>query len=157
MLDKLKGHKIIKIQRIDFDKDYKFFSPNAIIFTLDNLHEKLIFSIVNDGKSVDIRMDSFEDIESNYGVEFNENTINELIESDELCLFLNKEIKQIKVAEYNSYEIIGTDFIISRGKYAVLELITQKNKLIFQNKNGGWYDIDDELAEIPNSENYKWT
>ena len=111
MLDKLKGHKIIKIQRIDFDKDYKFFSPNAIIFTLDNLHEKLIFSIINDGKSVDIRMDSFEDIESNYGVEFNENTPHKIIPLDTDIMILDyldeleKEILHLKIRGYTYREI----------------------------------------------------
>jgi len=55
--------KIIKIQRLDSQTDYEFFSPNTMILTLNDLDNRLVLSIVNDGISCDVKAMSDTDIE----------------------------------------------------------------------------------------------
>ena len=51
-LDNLIGRKILAINRLDNQVDYEFFSPYAMILTIDGQNEKLIISATNDGSSV---------------------------------------------------------------------------------------------------------
>ena len=147
---------IINIQRLDSEADYEFYSPYAIIFTLENQNEKLIISATNDGSSVDIRMTSDKQIEEDYGLEFIEHTLNDLKKDDELYSFIGDKIQSIRVAEYLLQEIKGADFIIKQGKLAGIELKTEGHKLLFQNNYGGWCDIDDDIVELPNQDRWQW-
>jgi hypothetical protein len=150
------GQKILAIKRLDNQVDYEFYSPYAIILTIDGQNEKLIISATNDGSSVDIRLTTDEQIEYDYGLEFSEHTLNELRKDDELNEFVGNNIHQIKIAEFKLPEIKGADFVILQGKYAGIELKTDKHKLLFKNNYGGWCDIDDDLAQISNKESWKW-
>ena len=147
---------ILNIQRLDSDADYEFYSPYAIILTIDGQTERLIISATNDGYSVDIRMASDEQIENDYGLVFNEHTLNDLKKDDELCEFIGDKLQSIKIAEYILPEITGADFVIKQGKYAGVELKTEGHKLLFQNNFGGWCDIDDDIVELPNQDRWKW-
>ncbi|HOY12620.1 MAG TPA: hypothetical protein PLY70_05745 [Saprospiraceae bacterium] len=150
------GALIVNIQRLDPVSDYEFYSPYAIIFSLENRAEKLIISATNDGQSVDIRFVTDIQIESDYGLEYCEYLLNDLKKEDELNLFIGDEIKTIRIAEYNFPDILGRDFIIKQGKYAGVELQTKKHKLLFQNNCGGWCDINDFVVELPFKEKWKW-
>ena len=147
---------IINIQRLDSEADYEFYSPYAIIFTLENQNEKLIISATNDGSSVDIRMTSDKQIEEDYGLEFIEHTLNDLKKDDELYSFIGDKNQSIIFAEYLLQEIKGADFIIKQGKLAGIELKTEGHKLLFQNNYGGWCDIDDDIVELPNQDRWQW-
>jgi len=147
---------ILNIQRLDFEADYEFYSPYAIIFTLDNQTEKLIISATNDGSSVDIRMTSDKQIEEDYGLEFSEHILNDLKKDDELYLFIADRIETIRIAEYTLPEITGPDFVIKHGKYAGVELKTKRHKLLFQNNYGGWCDIDDDVVELSKQDRWQW-
>lgn len=150
------GKKITNIQRLDSDAEYEFYSPYAIILTLDNQTEKLIITATNDGSSVDIRMTNVEQIEEDYGLEFSEHILNDLKEDDELCSFVGDRIELIRLAEYILPEITGPDFVIKQGKFAGIELKTEQHKLLFQNNYGGWCDIDDEVVELSKQGRWQW-
>lgn len=154
--DNIIEESILNIQRLDSEADYEFYSPYAIILTLDNQTEKLIIFSTNDGSSVDIRMISDEQIEEDYGLEFNEHILNDLKKDDELCSFIGGRIQTIRVAEYILSEITEPDFVIKQGKFAGIELKTDGHKLLFQNKYGGWCDIDDDVVELPEQDRWKW-
>lgn len=154
--DHIIGRNILNIQRLDTNVDYEFYSPYAIILTINGQTERLIISATNDGSSVDIRMASDEQIESDFGLEFNEHTLNDLKKEDELCEFIGDRFQSIKIAEYFLPEITGPDFIIKQGKYAGVELTTEGHKLLFQNNFGGWCDIDNDVVELSNQDRWKW-
>jgi hypothetical protein len=154
--DNILENKILNIQRLDFKADYEFNSPYAIILTLHNKTEKLIISATTDNSSVDIRMTSNEQIEKDYGLEFNEHTLNDLKSDDELSSFVGDRIKIIRVAEFILPEISGPDFVIKQGKFAGIELKTEGHKLLFQNNYGGWCDIDDDVVELPKQDRWQW-
>jgi|SRR5699024_8870869 len=156
VFDNIIGKKILNIQRLDSEVDYEHYSPYAIILTLANQNEKLIVSAINDGSSVDIRMTSDDQIENDYGLEFGELFFNELKENDELNSFIGNKLKELKIAEYISPSIKGTDFIIKQGKYAGIELKTETHKLLFQNQYGGWCTIDEEKVELTNKHRWRW-
>lgn len=155
IFDNIIAKKILNIQRLDSEADYEFYSPYAIILTLDKQTEKLIISATNDGSSVDIRVTSDEQIEKDYGLEFNEHILNDLKKDDELYSFIGDKIQIIRVAEYILPEIQGPDFVIKQGKLAGIELKTEGHKLLFQNNYGGWCDIDDD-AELSNQDRWQW-
>lgn len=150
------GKKITNIQRLDSNAEYEFYSPYAIVLTLDNQTEKLIITATNDGSSVDIRLTSDEHIEEDYGLEFGEHILNDLKDDDELRSFIGDRIKLIRLAEYILPEITGPDFIIKQGKFARIELKTEQHKLLFQNNYGGWCDIDEEVVELSKQDKWKW-
>ena len=154
--DNLIGRRILAINRLDNQFDYEFYSPYAIILTIDDQNEKLIISAKNDGSSVDIRQTTDEQIESDYGLEFSEHILHDLRKDDELNEFIGNKIYQIKIAEFKLPEIKGIDFVINQGKYAGIELITDKHKLLYKNNLGGWCDIDNDFAEISNKESWEW-
>jgi len=154
--DDLIGKKNLNIHRLDDQVDYEFYSPNAIILTIDGRDEKLILSATNDGSSVDIRMTTDEEIEADYGLEFSEHILNDLKKGDELNSFIDEKILSIRVAEYFFPEIKGADFIIKQGKLAGIELKTEGHKLLFQNNYGGWCDIDDEVVELSKQDRWRW-
>lgn len=154
--DNLIGLKILAIQRLDYQTDYEFYSPYAIILTIDFQKEKLIISAMNDGSSVDIRLTTDQQIESDYGLEFSEYVLNALKSQDELCKFIGDTIQSIKIAQYLLPEIVGTEFILHQGKFAGVNFKTKSHKLLFQNNYGGWCDIDDDVVELPNKERWKW-
>ena len=148
--------RITSIQRLDTSADYEFHSPYAIIFTIEGQTEKLIISATNDGTSVDVRLTTDQQIESDYGLEFSESILNALKNEDELSKFIGDTIESIKIAEYISQEIAGVDFVIQRGKFAGVDLKTKEHKLLFHNNYGGWCDIDDNIAELPNKDSLRW-
>ncbi len=150
------GKKITNIQRLDSNAEYEFYSPYAIVLTLDNQTEKLIITATNDGSSVDIKLTSDEHIEEDYGLEFGEHILNDLKDDDELRSFIGDRIKLIRLAEYILPEITGPDFIIKQGKFARIELKTEQHKLLFQNNYGGWCDIDEEVVELSKQDKWKW-
>lgn len=154
--NQLRGKKILNVQRIDSEVDYEFYSPYAIILTLDNQTEKLIITATNDGSSVDVRMSSDEQINENFGLEFSEHILNDLKKDDELIGFIGDSLRSIKIAEFILPEITGIGFVIKQGKYAGVELKTEKHKLLFKNNYGGWCDIDNDLTELPNKDKWKW-
>src|SRR5690606_7021473 len=100
------GKKIIDIQRIDTMEDYEFYSPIGIVISLKNITEKLIIS------RSDIRFESDNELDENYGFEFWETILNKLKPGDELNLFINERIKNIRIAEFKNCEIKGDGFII---------------------------------------------
>ena len=150
------GKKITNIQRLDSDAEYEFYSPYAIILTLDNQTEKLIITATNDGSSTDIRMTNDEQIGEDYGLKFSEHFLNDLKKDDELCSFIDDRIELIRIAEYILPDITGPDFVIKHGKYAGIELKTKRHKLLFQNNYGGWCDIDDDVVELPKQDRWQW-
>ena len=150
------GKRITNIQRLDSDAEYEFYSPYAIILTLDNQTEKLIITATNDGSSVDIRMTNDEQLGENYGLEFSEYILNNLKKDDELCSFIGDRIELIRIAEYILPEITGNEFVIKQGKFAGIELKTERHKLLFQNKYGGWCDIDDDVVELLKQDRWQW-
>jgi hypothetical protein len=154
--DDLIGQKILNIHRLDYQVDYEFYSPNAIILTIDGRDEFLILSATNDGSFVDIRMTTDEEIEADYGLEFTEHILNALKKGDELNSFIGEKILSIRVAEYILPEIKGADFIINQGKLAGIELKTEGHKLLFQNNYGGCCDIDDEFVELSKQDKCRW-
>ena len=154
--DNIIGKRIIKIQRIDSQDDYEFYSPYALVLTLEQLNEKLILTATNDGTSSDIRLSNDQDIEDDFGLEFNESILNDLKPDDELNQFNNQKIRELRIAEFNEPEIQGDGFLIKQGKIAGIELITDQNKILFQNNFGGWIDIDDDVIELKNPNRWKW-
>ena len=154
--DNIIGRKIIKVQRIDSEVDYEFYTPYALIFTLDQLKEKLVLTATNDGSSTDIRLSSDFDIEENYGLELSESILNDLKPEDELNQFQNQKIENLKIAEFIQPEIEGNGFLIRQGKIAGIELKTENNKILFQNKNRGWIYINEDKTELPNKDRWKW-
>ena len=156
LFDHIFGKTIVNIQRLDSEADYEFYSPNAIIFSLDNSTEKLIISVMNDGSSVDIRMSSEEKIAEDHGLEFSEQILIDLKKNDELSVFIGDRLKSIKIAEFILPEITGSNFVLKQGRYAGLEVKTNGHKLLFQNNYGGWCDIDDDSVELPNPERWQW-
>jgi hypothetical protein len=156
LFDHILGKTIVNIQRLDSEADYEFYSPNAIIFTLDNSTEKLFISVTNDGSSVDIRMSSEEKIAEDHGLEFSEQILNDLKKNDELSVFIGDRLKSIKIAEFILPEITGSNFVLKQGIYAGLEVKTSGHKLLFQNNYGGWCDIDDDEVELPNPGRWQW-
>ena len=154
--DNIIGKTITNIQRLDSDVDYEFYSPYSIIITFDNQTEKLIITATNDGSSVDVRMTNDEQIEIDYGLEFNEHILNDLKQDDELCSFVDDKLQTIRIAEYILPEIEGLGFVIKQGKYAGVEIQTEKHKLLFQNNFGVWLDIDESDCELKNKGRWKW-
>ena len=154
--DNILGRQILTIQRLDSDVDYEYYSPYAIILTIENETAKLIISATNDGNCVEIRMTTEDQIEKDYGLEFSEHILNELKSDDELLSFIGDKIELVKIAEYNVPEITGSDFVIKQGKYVGVELKTEKYKLLFQNNYGGWIDIDDNVADLNNKDRWNW-
>lgn len=150
------GQKIKNIQRLDTEDDYEFYFPYAIILTLDNITEKLIISATNEGSSVDIQLASDEQIVEFYGIESSEHILNELKKEDELCLFIGNTIQFIRIAEYFLPEIYGANFIMKQGKFAGVELKTDKHKLLFQNNSEALCYIDDDVVEISNQDRWRW-
>ncbi|MBO0357570.1 hypothetical protein J0X19_06400 [Hymenobacter sp. BT186] len=153
----LVGREILKIHRLDSEIDYYYYSPYAIIFTINGITEKFIISIANN-RSIDLKISNYKQIADDYGLEFNECILNDINKQDELNLFIGESIKHIRLARYNSLEIQGTGFVIQQGEYAGVELQTDTHTLLFQNKyNGdGWCDIDDELAQIHDKDRWHW-
>jgi len=154
--DHIIGQEIKNIQRLDSNVDYEFCSPYAIILMVDGQSERLIISVTNDGFSVDVRMTSDEQIESDYGLEFSELTLNDLKEDDELRVFIGDKLRSVNMAEYVLPKIIGPDFIIKQGNYAGVELKTEGHKLLFQNNYGGWCDIDNDVPKLSNEDSWQW-
>ncbi|MFZ6052057.1 hypothetical protein [Halocola ammonii] len=154
--DNIKGKRIVKIQRIDSQADYEFYSPYALVLTLEQLNEKLILTATNDGTSTDIRLSNDHDIEGDFGLEFNESILNDLKPDDELNQFEYQKIKELRVAEFNEPELQGNGFIIKQRNIAGIELKAEKNKLLFWNNHGGWVDIDDDVDELPNPDRWNW-
>ena len=154
--DNIIGKRITKIHRIDSQSDYEFYSPYALVLTLEQLDEKLVLTATNDGISSDIRFSKDFDIEDDFGLEFNESILNDLKPDDELNQFRNQKIKELRIAEFIEPEIEGDGFLIKQGKLAGIELITYKNKILFRNNYGGWIDIDDDVVELPNPDRWKW-
>ena len=154
--DNIIGKTITNIQRLDCVVDYDFYSPYSIIITLDNQIEKLIITTTNDGSSVDIRMTNDEQIEIDYGLEFNEHILNDLKQDDELCSFIGDKLQIIRIAEYVLSEIEGLGFVIKQGKCAGVEILTEKHKFLFQNNFGGRLDIDEGVSELKNKDRWKW-
>jgi len=144
------GKKIIDIQRIDTMEDYEFYSPIGIVISLKNITEKLIIS------RSDIRFESDNELDENYGFEFWETILNKLKPGDELNLFINERIKNIRIAEFKNCEIKGDGFIIKQGKIAGIELITENHQLLFRTNQGNWINIDEKNAELPNPDNWEW-
>ncbi len=155
-LQHLIGKRIVAIQRIDFDTEYDYSSPYAIIFTLEGQAERLVVSAVNNNYAVDIRVTNANWIAEDYGLEFGECLLNTLKKDDELCSFIGDNIQSIRVAEYNSIELKGKSFIIRQGKYSAVDLRTEKHRLLFQNDNGVWCDIDDFTVEPENKSRCEW-
>jgi hypothetical protein len=149
--------RILKIQRLDSQIDYEFYSPNAIVLTLSDLDNKLVLSIINDGISCDIKVMSDSDIENEFGLEFNEQTLNDLKKDDELNYFLNEKITNIKIAEFLQTEIKGENFVIQQEKYAGVKIETENHSFLFYNNYGGWIDINDNVVELPNPDRWQWT
>lgn len=156
IFENLIGRKIIIIHRLDDQVDYGFYSPYAIILSIDGRDEKLILTSNNDGSSVDIRMTTYEQIEADNGLEFSEHILNDLKKDDELYSFIGDKIISIRIAEYFFPEIKGADFTIKQGMFAGIELRTEGHKLLFQNNYGGWCDIDDDLVELSNRDRWQW-
>lgn len=154
--DHIKGKRITKIQRIDSENDYEFYSPHALVLTLEHLDEKLVLTATNDGTSTDIRLSNDFDIEGDFGLEFSESVLNDLKPEDELNQFHNQKIEEIRIAEFTEPEIQGDGFLIKQGKIAGIELKTEKNKILLRNNYGGWIDIDDDVVELPNPNRWKW-
>jgi|GEM_PF-2489901 len=154
--DHLKGKRITRIQRIDSEKDFRYCAPYALVFTLDDLDEKLVLRASNDGTSADIALLNDLDIEGDFGLEIREGILNDLRPEDELNQFHNQKIEEIRIAEFMEPEILGEGFSIKQGKIAGIELKTERNKILFQNNHGGWIDIDDDVVELPNPTRWKW-
>ena len=150
------GKRISKIQRIDNQVDYEFYSPYSLILTLEQLEEKLVLTATNDGTSADLRLSNDIDIERDFGLEFNESVLNDLKPEDELNQLNNQKIEEIRIAEFIETKIQGDGFSIKQGKIAGIELKTEKNKILFRNNYGGWFDIDDDVVELPNPNRWKW-
>ena len=155
-IDNIIERRISKIQRIDSQVDYEFYAPYALIFTLEQLDEKLVLTATNDGTSTDIRLSNDSNIERDFGLEFGESILNDLKPEDELNQFRNQKIEELRIAEFLEPEILGDGFLIKQRKIAGIELKTEKNKILFQNNYGGWIDIDNDVAEIPNKNKWKW-
>ena len=149
--------RILKIQRLDSQTDYEFYSPNAIVLTLSDLDNKLVLSIINDGISCDIKVMSDSDIENEFGLKFKEQIFNDLKKDDELNYFLNEKITDIKIAEFLQTEIKGENFVIQQEKYAGVKIETKNHSFLFYNNYGGWIDINDNVVELPNPDRWQWT
>jgi hypothetical protein len=154
--DNIIGLTIMDIQILDHEVDYEYYSPYAIVFTIEDQKDKLIVSAKNDGTSIDISMATDEQIESDYGLEFNELILNDLRKEDELTQFLGNKIKEVKIGIFKMPEIKGIDFIILQDKYKGLKLITDKHTLFFQNNYGGWCDFDNDVNEQLENERWEW-
>ncbi|MBF9255811.1 hypothetical protein I2I11_21105 [Pontibacter sp. 172403-2] len=152
----LMGKKITKIQRIDFQSDYEFYSPYAIILSLEGQFEKLVLAATNDGNSMDLKLTTEFSIEADFGLDFSEHVLNELKAEDELNQFVNQRIENIRIAEFLEPVIEGNGFLIKQGNIAGVEVKTEKHKLLFKNIHGGWLDIDNVLAQLPNPERWTW-
>ena len=101
-------------------------------------------------------MISDEQVEDEYGLEFGEHILNDLKKDDELNAFVGEKIQLIRVAEFIEPEIKGPDFVIKQGKLAGIEFKTETHKLLFQNNNGSWCDIDDDVVELADPERWRW-
>ena len=143
----LTGREITGIYRLDSEIDYDTYSPYAIIFMLNGIAGKLVISIANN-RSIRLEISSNKQIANDYGLKSSELVLNKPNKHDELNLFIGERIKRIRIAQYNSIKIKGIGFVIQQGEYAGTELQTTTHTLLFQNKHdeGGWYDIDDDLA-----------
>src|SRR5690606_34896016 len=91
-----------------------------------------------------------------YGLEFGEHILNDLQKEDELNVFVGEKIQLIRVAEYVQSEIKGPTFVIKLGKLAGIELKTERHRLLFQNNQGSWCDIDDDVVELSNPDRWRW-
>lgn len=97
------------------------------------------------------------DIEGKYGHEFLKHKLNDLRNDDELKKFIGNNIQGIRIAKFKLPKIKGKGFEMIQGKYAGIELKTDKHKLLFWNSSyGGWCDIDDDLAELIKKGNWEW-
>ena len=123
-------------ERLDSLTDYEFYSPNVIVLTLSDLDNKLVLSIINDGISCDIKVMSDSDIENEFGLEFNEQILNDLKKDDELNYFLNEKITDIKIAEFLQTDIKGENFVIKQEKYAGVKIETENYSFLFYNNYG---------------------
>ncbi len=154
ILQDILNRKIIKIQRLDTRSDYELDSPNVIVLTLSDSDNKLVISIVNDGISCDIKVMPETDIENEF--DFTEQCLNDLRKEDDLSLFINEIIKDVKIAEFIHPEIKGEDFVIKQDKYAGVKIETENHDFLFYNNFGGWIVVDDEVMELPNTDRWQW-
>ncbi|RDC65966.1 hypothetical protein [Adhaeribacter pallidiroseus] len=150
------GKIITKIQRIDFQSDYEFYSLYAIILSLESQIDKLVLAATNDGNAIGIKLTTEFSIETDFGLDFSEYVLNGLKAADELNQFVNQKIKNIRIAEFLEPVIEGNGFLIKQGMIAGVEVKTEKHKLLFKNIYGGWLDIDNDLAQLPNPERWRW-
>jgi hypothetical protein len=150
------GRKVVSIQRTDSEEDYEFYTPYSVIISIDQIEEKLVLSILNDGSSVDVKFMSVQDIETDFGLEWNEQWLNELKQSDELNSLCGERIAKIRLAEYLEQDIQGDDFIITQGRLAGVELRTENHKILLRNTKGGWLEIDEKETDFPNPERWRW-
>ena len=153
----LTSREITGIYRLDSEIDYDTYSPHAIIFTLNGIAGKLVVSVASN-RSIRLEISTNKQVANNYDLEFSELVLNKLTKHDELNLFIGERIKRIRLARYNSIKIEGIGFVIQQGVYAGAELQTATHTLLFQNKydEGGWYDIDDDLARIHDKDRWHW-
>jgi hypothetical protein len=150
------GRKVISIQRTDSEEDYDFYTPYSVIISVDQIEERLVLSILNDGSSVDVKFMSVQDIEEDFGLEWNEQWLNELKKDDELNYLNGERIAEIRLAEYLEQDIQGDGFTIAQGRLAGVELRTENHKILLRNTNGGWLEIDEKETDLPNPERWRW-
>jgi len=114
------------------------------------------FSATNDGKSIDIRVTTYQDFFTDNGEEYSEFFINELKNTDELNRLIGQTINEIKIAVYKDETILSDNFVIQKRKYAGLILTTDALKVSFNNNQGGYLWTDEIIQEFPHNDRWTW-
>ncbi len=148
--------RIVRMQRMDTNSDYDVSRPNAILIGIEDIADKLIISVRNDGLSIDIRFSTEPEIEDDYGLKYFEQSLNDLKPDDRLSIFLGNKIVAIEAAEFLQPKIEGDDFLILTKGYAGVRIKTEAHEFLFHNQFGGRIDIDDKNASIPNPQSWQW-
>jgi hypothetical protein len=152
--DNIIGRTIKSIVRQDERENYEFFSPLGIYMQTSE-QEGIYLGVLNDGTSVNVEQMNFEQLYELSGVEYFESFLNELRTEDELNSLIGEQITNVELAEYQSEELKGSNFMIKQGKYAGVRIRTTSNEFTFFNEFGGqfWMNMS---CEIPNKQRWKW-
>ena len=110
--------RIVRMQRMDTNSDYDVSRPNAILIGIEDIADKLIISVRNDGLSIDIRFSTEPEIEDDFGLKYFEQSLNDLKPDDRLSIFLGNKIVAIEAAEFLQPKIEGAIFLILTKGYA---------------------------------------
>ena len=146
--EQLLGRQIQRILRLDTTGNISPLSvPLAIYLMLDENSGLLVgFGFHNETITLDYM--TLEEVQNEYGTEFGETHLNEVESSNRLRRFAGQALKSIKVGKFTEDKLVGENFVVTEGQYAVVVIQTITEKLtIYSTKDGGQVIFDDD--EIP--------